>query len=417
MFDLKSIRIGWFLGVRQLRRSSKWTTILIVVIMVLTFLNLVVISGILVGLIEGAVQANKVHFTSDIIISKLKENTTIEKSRQIISTIKNIPGVDSFSPRYVASGTIEANYKERINFNNVPEKVSAIIAGINPQKEDEVTELRDLVIEGEYLQPNDFDQVLVGALLLEKYLKLDSPGFLVLKGVDIGSKLRLEIGGVVREVTVKGITKAKVDEIDRRIFINDFQLKSMMGQSNLNVGEIAIKVKDEIPIENVKNILMSNELDRFANIQTFEEAQPPFLIDVKDTFNLLGIIISSIGLVVAAITVFIVIFINAITRRKYIGIMKAIGVNGKAIELSYVFQSLLYAVVGSTIGLILIYAVMVPYVAKNPINFPFSDGILVAPLDTTIIRVIVLILVTAIAGYVPARIIVSQNTLDSILGR
>jgi cell division transport system permease protein len=122
-------------------------------------------------------------------------------------------------------------------------------------------------------------------------------------------------------------------------------------------------------------------------------------------------------LVVAAITVFIVIFINAITRRKYIGIMKAIGVDGKTLELSYVFQSMVYAIIGSIIGLAMVYGFLVPYVAANPIDFPFSDGILVAPVDLTMVRVGILLFVTAIAGYLPARIIIKKNTLDSILGR
>ena len=39
-------RVGWFLAIRQIRRSSKWTTGLIIFIMVLTFLNLVVVSGL-----------------------------------------------------------------------------------------------------------------------------------------------------------------------------------------------------------------------------------------------------------------------------------------------------------------------------------------------------------------------------------
>jgi ABC-type lipoprotein release transport system permease subunit len=46
----------------------------------------------------------------------------------------------------------------------------------------------------------------------------------------------------------------------------------------------------------------------------------------------------SIGIVVSAITLFIVIFINAITRRKQIGILKGIGINSFAIEFSYLFQ-------------------------------------------------------------------------------
>lgn len=415
--NFNAIKIGWFLGYRQLKRASLWTNVLIIVIMTLTFMNLVVVSGLLVGLIEGAVRANKDLYTGEVIVSKLSENNSIENSREIISIIENTPGLDEYSARYLTSGSVEANYRNRTNFDDIPEKVGTIISGVNPIKEDAVTGVADLVIEGEYLERDDFDQVLVGALLLDRFLDIDSPGFLVLKDVNVGDKLRITVGDNVREVTVKGITKGKVDEIDRRIFMNDYQLRTMMGSTDLNVSEISINISPDSTAEQFRDALLSNGLDRYAKIQTFEDAQPSFLVDIKNTFSLLGTIISGIGLVVAAITIFIVIFINAITRRKYIGIMKAIGMNERSIELAYVFQSLVYAVVGSAIGLVLVYFLLIPYFDNNPINFPFSDGILVAPISTTMLRISVLVLVTALAGYFPARIIVKDNTLDSILGR
>ena len=42
---LEDFKIGSFLAYRQVKRSSPATTILIIFVMVLTFLNLVVISG------------------------------------------------------------------------------------------------------------------------------------------------------------------------------------------------------------------------------------------------------------------------------------------------------------------------------------------------------------------------------------
>ncbi|HMO78815.1 MAG TPA: hypothetical protein PJ997_00990 [Candidatus Paceibacterota bacterium] len=417
MIDLKNIKVAWFLGSRQIKRASIWTNVLIVIIMILTFLNLVVVSGLLVGLIEGSVNANKKYYTGDIIISKLKENNSILNSRSIIANIENTPGIKAYSARYLVSGRVESNYQSRTNFDDVPEEVGTIIVGVNPENENAVTNIQDLIIEGEFIESDDFDQVVLGAFLLEKYLDITSPGFLVLRNVEIGSKIRIKIGDSVREMTVKGITKGKVDETDRRIFMNDTQLRSMIGRSDLNVGEISIVTDSSTTPDRVRDILINNGLDQFAQIQTFEDAQPKFLLDIKRTFTLLGTIISSIGLTVAAITVFIVIFINAITRRKYIGIMKAIGVDGKVLEMAYVFQSLIYAIIGSIFGLVLVYGLLIPYFDKNPINFPFSDGILVAPYGITTIRVMILIIVTALAGYIPARIIIAKNTLDSILGR
>jgi hypothetical protein len=58
-----------------------------------------------------------------------------------------------------------------------------------------------------------------------------------------------------------------------------------------------------------------------------------------------------------------------------------------------------------------------PFFDANPINFPFSDGILVATVNGTAIRTAILLLATIVAGYIPARIVIKQNTLSAILGR
>ena len=64
-----SFKVGVFLGYRQLKRASRWTTGLIVFIMTLTFLNLVVVSGILIGLIVGGNIANRNQYTGDVILT------------------------------------------------------------------------------------------------------------------------------------------------------------------------------------------------------------------------------------------------------------------------------------------------------------------------------------------------------------
>ena len=63
--------VGWFLSKRQVKGSNKSTTFLIIFIMMLTFLNLVVVSGILIGLIEGGNRANKDQYTGDLIVTTL----------------------------------------------------------------------------------------------------------------------------------------------------------------------------------------------------------------------------------------------------------------------------------------------------------------------------------------------------------
>ncbi len=384
--------------------------------MTLTFLNLVVVSGILVGLIEGAVQANKNLYTSDILISTLEKKDYIEQSPQVLNIIKSMPETLAVSARYLSSGNVEAGYKEATKDEEI-DRAGAPFVGINPVAEEDLTGISRFVIDGEYLLPTDYDQVLLGSYLLTEYFPVETASFPTLDNVKVGDKVRITLGNIKREVTVKGIVKSKVDELSYRVYFVDTQFRDLIGRNDYNVGEISVRLKPGADPIFFKEALLRSGVGEYARVQTFEEAQPKFLEDIKDTFALLGNLMSSIGLVVASITIFIVIFINAITRRKFIGILKGIGVSGRTIEISYVFQSFFYAAVGSGIGLVLLYAFLEPFIATHPIDFPFSDGILVAPLDSTAVKIAILMITTVIAGYIPARMIVRKNTLDSILGR
>lgn len=411
-----NVRIGFFLAVRALRRASLWTTGLIIFVMILTFLNLVVVSGILVGLLQGAIDETRAKFTSDVIVSALNDKKYIENSPNLIALIETFPEVAAITPRYREGGILEANYKTRKDTDKA-NTAAAQLVGIDPYKEDAVTGITEDLVEGAFIAPGDYDQVVLGHYLLKQYLPIESPAFTTLENVGIGTKIRMKVGDVTREVTVKGIIKSKVDEIALRAFMIDSQFRSMIGRNDGNVTEVSIKLKEGADPVAVREKLERSGVDVYAKVQTYEDAQPQFLKDIIATFNMLGNVFSSLGLIVATITIFIVIFINAITRRKFIGILKGIGIDGRAIEFSYVFQSIFYAVIGSSIGLALVYGLLVPLFLAHPIDFPFSDGILVAPVDQTFFRVGLLVFSTVIAGYIPAWMIIRRNTLDSILGR
>jgi ABC-type lipoprotein release transport system permease subunit len=292
--------------------------------MTLTFLNLVVVSGILVGLIEGAVEANKQYYTSDVIISNLDKKNYIEQSPLVINIINALPEAAAISTRYLESGRVEANYKTATKKEEI-DSAGGSFAGIDPVAEDNLTGISRFIIEGEYLKPDDYDQVMVGAYLLTKYFPVETASFPTLDNVGVGDKIRITIGDIQREVTVKGIIKSKVDELSYRVYFPEKQFRDLVGRTDYNVDEISIRLKPGADAKAVKESLLRSGVGKYARVQTFEDAQPKFLLDIKATFALLGNMISSIGLAVASITIFIVIFINAITRRKFIGILKGIG--------------------------------------------------------------------------------------------
>lgn len=418
-----SMRVGLFLAIKSIRRSSKLMTFSIVFVMMFSFFSLMVISGIMSGLIQGSINTFREKNFGDVIISSLDDKNYIQKPNEFINILENDNRVKGFSPRFFGSGSIEANWKN-LSSNDVPNKRNVQFAGIDPELEDKTTIFSRNIKEGEYLSKEDAGKyVLLGKDITQKYSVASDVDPTLLRDVEPGSKVKIKIeqdgqsGITEKEYTVKGIIVIKNQDVGNKVFMVDSELRKLKNSAPSQIHMIAIKLKDSKDAVEFKNMLIQNGLDQYAQIQTFEEGTPAFVINMKNLFSLLGSIFGIVGFLVAAITLFIVVFINAITRKRQIGILKGIGINAFAIEFSYVLQAIMYAIIGCTMGAILVFAIVKPAIDANPINFPFSDGILVADIYITLTRMFWLTLISIFAGYFPARMIIKKNTLDSILGR
>ncbi|MEI6316797.1 MAG: FtsX-like permease family protein [bacterium] len=413
----QNAKVGWYLAQRDLKRANKWTTGLIVLVMTFTFLNLVVVAGILVGLIQGSEDAQKKYAIGDLVVSQFLNMAYIEQTPKVSDIVATIPGFKDETVRYSGSAQFESDYRKTINPGELHGGIGGTFLGIDPDQEQKFSGVSKFIIKGSYLTEDDQNSVLVGKNLLYEYTPIDAPGFQNLKNVTIGSRIRVTVGGNQKEYYVKGIVSSKVDEFDNTVIGLSSEVRKMIGRTDLNAGTIAIQLLPGTDPVAAKDFLIKNGVGQYGRVQTADEALPKFLQDMKVTFGILGSAISGIGLIVASITIFIVIFVNAITRRRYIGILKGVGINRRAILYSYMYQAFAYAMVGIVIGMFLVFGVIKPYFASHPINFPFSDGILVADVSGTLLRAGILLITTVIAGYIPARIVIKQNTLSAILGR
>jgi putative ABC transport system permease protein len=323
--------------------------------------------------------------------------------------------VGGYSPRYITPGSLESNYTSR-DQGKRREIANTQIYGIVPSLENKVTNWGEEILEGDFLSDDDTGKVLLGMYTLKKYAPTVDEAERAMGEVEMGDKVLLTIDGKTNEFVVKGVLGGKTDAA-RQAYISATDMRKILGNGDTRATTINIKSKKAGDESYIKKVLMNNDLGENQKVQTYDEAEPSFVQDLKKVFVILGAVISGVGLAVAFITIFIVIYINAITRRKYIGIMKAIGITPKVVELSYVFQSIFYGVTGSFVGALLVYLLLVPYFTHYPINFPFSDGIMVAPYVDTFIKFIILMIATILAGYLPSRSIINQNTLNAILGR
>lgn len=414
-----SFTVGRFLAIRDLKRSNPWTTLLIIFVMSLTFLNMVLIGGLLLGLAQGMIGSFKQYYSADLFITPSTEKSIIEQTQDITSVVETIPNLDSYTLRITTPAKVEYGHRTRTEPTDIVENSQAVLTGINFAQENEVTDLSKRVIEGEYLSDTDFNSVLVGKNLFEKYSnRPDSSTEQKLKNAEVGSVVNIIVGNTQKEFIIKGIVGTGNNTIDSRIFVVDVAAREMRNQENLDVNEIAIKLISTNLVDEsrsyLQNILENNQ---DITIQTADEAVPGSSADITKTFKLLGNLVGVIALIVGAITIFIVIFVNAITRRKYIGILKGIGISAQAIEISYVIQSLFYALSGVLLASLFLMGFLKPYLDIHPLVLPIAEGRLAVTNGDILTRGIILIITSLISGFIPARLVTRQNTLDSILGK
>lgn len=414
-----SFTVGRFLAIRDLKRSNPWTTLLIIFVMSLTFLNMVLIGGLLLGLAQGMIGSFKQYYSANLFITPSTEKSIIEQTQDITSAVETIPNLDSYTLRITTPAKVEYGHRTRTEPTDIVENSQAVLTGINFAQENEVTDLSKKVIEGEYLSDTDFNSVLVGKNLFEKYSnRPDSSTEQKLKTAEVGSVVNIIVGNTQKEFIIKGIVGTGNNTIDSRIFVVDAAAREMKNQENLDVNEIAIKLTSTNLVDESRSYLQSIlEKNQDITIQTADEAVPGSSADITKTFKLLGNLVGVIALIVGAITIFIVIFVNAITRRKYIGILKGIGISAQAIEISYVIQSLFYALSGVLLAILFLMGFLKPYLDIHPLVLPIAEGRLAVTNGDILTRGIILIITSLISGFIPARLVTRQNTLDSILGK
>lgn len=415
---IASVKLALFLTIRYIRSSALWTTFLIIGIMALTFTNLVFVNGLLIGVIDGALQEFRNHYSGDVILTPLTHHSYIENSNTVIQTVQNTPGVRMFTQRYIVDGTVQSEYQTRVDRRNAKtlSTAGAPIVGIQPTQENRVTNLKDTLIEGSYLSDDRDDEILLGAGLVERYSP-STAAIDTLTDIHPGDRVILSFNGIEHEVTVRGIVETRVDTSDLRVYMSAQQLQEMLDQFARNVDEVALRTTADATPRDVHDALIARGVATHAEVDTWNGAIGSFLKDFRSIFGTLGNIIGSIGLIITSVTVFIIIFIRSITNQKSIGILKGIGIREHTIWLSYVLLALFYAIAGIILGLAVLYGIIVPYFFTYPIRFPFSDGIVsTTPLGTTV-RAILVIIVTMIAGYIPAKYVSRKPAVDAIRKR
>jgi putative ABC transport system permease protein len=137
---------------------------------------------------------------------------------------------------------------------------------------------------------------------------------------------------------------------------------------------------------------------------------------ILDAFTLIATIVSAISVLVATITIFVMIYVNAMSKRRQIGILRAIGIKKNIIIYSYMFQALYYVACGITAGLAIVFGIVEPLTARYPIQLPFGPMVLTFGVPLVMEGVGIFFVAGLFSGIVPSRLVTKEEILKAIWG-
>ena len=121
----------------------------------------------------------------------------------------------------------------------------------------------------------------------------------------------------------------------------------------------------------------------------------------------------AISLVVSSIMIAIITYISVIERTKEIGILRAIGASKKDISRVFNAETLIEGLAAGVLGIVVTIILNIPIniIIKNVVNI---SNISVLPIDGAIALIIISVLLTVLAGFIPAKIASKKDPVEAL---
>lgn len=401
-----NIKASFFLARTSIVRGNKGTLAMTILIMTLAYVNLIFISSVFGGIVEAINEQSINNLYGNIVIAPADDEIYIE-NKDAMNSIDTIPGIVASSAHYINNTVI--SYDENHDGRNV-QQGKWLVKSVDTEDEMKVTQISESIIEGEYLEDNDRNKIVIGKEIAGGHGgDLD---YLSLGGVYVGDEIDVKFSnGIKRTYIIKGIFSTKNSQADQMAFITTKEMESILRVYNL-ASEIIVKIdekgQEEKYIEEIRQAGLHDE-----DIKTWKQLTG-FTSSASKSFTMISIILGAIGTIVAGVTIFIIIFVSIVNKRRQIGILKAIGMKESTIVLSFVMQAIFYAMIGIILGVSIILFFVRPFFIDNPLDFPVGWVSLKITFDIIRISNISLMVAALIGGFIPAFRGTKESILDSI---
>ncbi len=303
----------------------------------------------------------------------------IENPNALISFLKKQKTITNATPQ-VSLG---------IFYNNAKSQISGRCIGITPEEANEQFNIRSFTVEGDVNQlKNNINGILIGSGIAEKM------------NVTTGDNISITSSvGLVKNARIVGIFKTNNSAIDKTTsYVNLSFAQQLLRKNSSYITDINVNIQDYTQAK-----IYAAELSQIINYKAedWETANETYMAGNRMRAIIIRFVSFSI-LLVAGFGIYNILNMTVMQKINDIAILKAIGFNGNDVIRIFVFQALMIGSAGVALGN-LMATVMVGlmqnvYVGGDIGYFPIYYNLSKFMLGTGFG-----ILVTFLAGYIPAR--------------
>ena len=300
------------------------------------------------------VQAEKYHEKKSI-------RFVIPEPQAIADILDQIPEVAAYTFRGQAFSLISSKNRT----------YGVMVTGIDPQKEVNVSRLKKLVREGNFLSANDVNQAVVGKLLA-KNLRVAIGDELTLLGQGRDGSIAATM------VTVRGIFSSGIDEFDRsaiQIPLAVFQDTFRMDETVHEVAVIAKSLSD-VPRIKAKIQTALAALNNGKSLKTLDwQELMPGLRQAIEMDLVSGLISYGLLIIVVAFSILNTFLMAIFERTREFGVMMAIGTTPRRLTKILLIESMAMTAIGIIAGIFIGMGVTY-YFQINGIDFSGGSDLL-----------------------------------------
>ncbi|PWB55206.1 MAG: ABC transporter permease [Candidatus Methanoperedenaceae archaeon] len=401
---INDIKVGALIAYCSIKRGNKKTLAFIVFVLSLIFLNLVFLPSMIGGLSGMFTGFMQDYPYGDIVIEPGGDNTYINNADNVLQIVRAVNGVRAATKRLDAAASIE--HKQKV--------VGSTITGILPAEEYDISRYPYIISEGDFLGELSRDEIIIGAMLVEGYF--GSEIYDNLGQVREGSLVDVTYSnGVKRTYKVKGIMEGTFEVVDLNALVHYKEIEDVYGLNGTEATRVVVRINKQGTEDIVKEKIISAGVKEPAF--TWADKSDKILRQAMQSIGAINVMSKFVSLVVGAALILIIIYINVLNRKKEIGILKAVGITPGSIVLSYAFLSMFYVLMGIFVGLILYFTLML-YFQANP--FRMYESIKIRPeIDYLFLiqNILTMLVLSVIAGILPAWMVSKESILKAIWGR